>query len=642
MAIVGDVFGLNAVYDRQVENVENDNFDSWPEGSTYGYYVGGTSPTIATIARLDFFNETASNTRNNYPSPIRGAAATSNNFYAYIAGGLSAVYGCLVRRLDFSNETVSFPGNNLPSSRGYLAATSSDPYGYYAGGSTPSYLDTITRLDFANETVSNPGKNLPDAIDNLAATSSSSYGYYAGGFNFPPPTFFNTITRLDFTNETVSSPGNDLPTARTGSEGTSSNSYGYFGGGSNPNPTAINTITRLDFSNETVSDPGNNFLTARKNSAATSSNSYGYFGGGRTPSPYLSTITRLDFSNDTVSDPGNDLPFAKEHTTAVSGGVSLARGNGYGTYGYTIGGFGPPSLCNITRQDFSTNTFSDVGTLPTSHYGNDRSAYNNEYGYFGGGYSPSPPPAARRSTIYRFDFSNESILTLTNSLPQVADKISQTSTIHAGYFGGGYSYQFSPPIPVTWHSKICKLDFSSESVSTLPSSGRLSAQKGDATAVRTPEYAFFAGGYNLVGPAIYSSVDKLDFSTDVTSSYGNMTRVRYQGTSIENNTYGYFWGGYGPGAQPNFYYSDFEKLQFSNGTFTNFPNSINPLYVYNEHNSQTDSYYGYFVGGHTVPDPSPDGTHVRRLDFSSDTTSLISPPYTPRKVRKAASMSNKY
>ena len=121
-----------------------------------------------------------------------------------------------------------------------------------------------------------------------------------------------------------------------------------------------------------------------------------------------------------------------------------------------------------------------------------------------------------------------------------------------------------------------------------------------------------------------------------------MTRVRYQGTSIENNTYGYFWGGYGPGAQPPFYYSDFEKLQFSNGTFTNFPDSINPLYVYNEHNSQTDSYYGYFVGGHTVPDPSPDGTHVRRLDFSSDTTSLISPPYTPRKVRKAASMSNGY
>ena len=129
MAIVGDVFGLNAVYDRQVENVENNNFASWPEGATRGYYVGGTSPTIATIARLDFFNETASNPGNNYPFPVRGAAATSNNFYAYIAGGLSAAYVCLVRRLDFSNETISAPGNNLPSSRGYIAATSSDPYG---------------------------------------------------------------------------------------------------------------------------------------------------------------------------------------------------------------------------------------------------------------------------------------------------------------------------------------------------------------------------------------------------------------------------------------------------------------------------------------------------------------------------------
>jgi hypothetical protein len=124
MAIVGDVFGLNAVYDRQVENVENNNFASWPEGATRGYYVGGTSPTIATIARLDFFNETASNTGNNYPSPIRGAAATSNNFYAYIAGGLSAVYVCLVRRLDFSNETISAPGNDLPTTNSVAAAVS--------------------------------------------------------------------------------------------------------------------------------------------------------------------------------------------------------------------------------------------------------------------------------------------------------------------------------------------------------------------------------------------------------------------------------------------------------------------------------------------------------------------------------------
>ena len=30
MAIIGDVFGLTSIYDRQVENIANDNFESWP------------------------------------------------------------------------------------------------------------------------------------------------------------------------------------------------------------------------------------------------------------------------------------------------------------------------------------------------------------------------------------------------------------------------------------------------------------------------------------------------------------------------------------------------------------------------------------------------------------------------------------
>ena len=633
------VFSLQEVKKLQVQNINDENFASWSESATYGYYGGGyviPGNFYSLIDRLDFSSETVSLPGNNLTYVRLNGAAASSSFYGYFGGGtVSPFPSATVDRLDFSNETASTPGNNLSANKIQLAATSSDSYGYFGGGYSPGagILAVLDRLDFSNETVSTPGNNLPQARYSLAATSSDSYGYFGGGLSSP---IVATIDRIDFTNETTSVPGNNLTQSRSNLAATSSDSYGYFGGGVTPSYVA--TIDRVDFTNETTSAPGNNLTVARGTLAATSSNSYGYFGGGFAP-PYVDTIDRIDFVNETVSSLTDNLSVARDRFAAVSGGASILRGNGYGTYGYTIGGFGPPSLCNITRQDFSSNTFSDVGTLPVSVYGNDRSAYNNEYGYFGGGYSPSPPPAARRSTIYRFDFSNESVRTLTNSLPQVADKISHTSTIQAGYFGGGYGY---PPLPATWHSKICKLDFSSESVSTLPSSGRLSAQKGDATAVRTPNYAFFAGGYNLVGPATYSSVDKLDFSTDVTSSYGNMTRVRYQGTSIENNTYGYFWGGYGPGAQPLFYYSDFEKLQFSNGTFTNFPNSISPLYVYIEQNSQTDSYYGYFVGGSTVPDPTPDGTHVRRLDFSSDTTSLISPPYTPRKVRNAASMSNKY
>jgi len=652
------VFSLQEVKKLQVQNVDNNNFASWPEGATRGYYGGGYNPSgsQSNFLRIDFNTETVNFTPNILPEQVTfsGSVSNPNGTYGYLAG--SQVFSsCRIRRLDFSNETVSQPGYDLPQYKCSSTGLQSDSYGYFGGGydAPNTYFSTIVKLDFSNDTTSDMPATLSNKKSQAAGSSSSSYGYILAGGGpppTPPPTFtyYCNISRLDFSSETVNeSAVGDYPAGRTLMSGTQSSEAGYFTGGT-PAGAYNCVVTRLDFTNETLSDPGGTLTRGTAALATVQNNSSAYFGGGYSP-PVItlrSSIYKLDFASETVSNPVNyavpPTSNLRKNSAGISGGQSVARGNGYGTYGYTIGGSGPPALCNITRQDFSSNTFSDVGTLPVSVYGNDRSAYNNEYGYFGGGYSPSPPPAARRSTIYRFDFSNESTLTLTNSLPQIADRISHTSTREVGYFGGGYSYRFSPPVPATWHSKICKLDFSSESVSTLPASGRLSAQKGDATAVRTPDYAFFAGGYNLVGPATYLSVDKLDFSTDVTSSYGNMTRVRYQGTSIENNTYGYFWGGYGPGAQPLFYYSDFEKLQFSNGTFTNFPDSISPLYVYIEQNSQTDSYYGYFVGGSTVPDPTPDGTHVRRLDFSSDTTSLISPPYTPRKVRKAASMSNKY
>jgi len=34
------VFGLRKVYKKQVENVDNNNFASWPESATYGYIAG--------------------------------------------------------------------------------------------------------------------------------------------------------------------------------------------------------------------------------------------------------------------------------------------------------------------------------------------------------------------------------------------------------------------------------------------------------------------------------------------------------------------------------------------------------------------------------------------------------------------------
>ena len=632
------VFGLRKVYKKQVENVTNNNFASWPESEIYGYFGGGAPGPLSTVDRIDFSNETTSVPGNNLPQARWSLAAVSSSSYGYFGGGYAPPYVATIDRIDFSSETTSAPGNNLPQARIGLSAISNNFYGYFGGGETsPTTVVTVDRIDFSSETTaSTPSSNLSQARVYLAGTSSDLHGYFGAGattINYTPISAL--IDRIDFSTETRSLPGNNLPQARWGLAAVSSSSYGYFGGGTIPPQVA--TVDRIDFINETTSAPGNNLPQGRIRLSATSSGLYGYFAGGYTspPTTPVAIVDRIDFINETFSVPGNDLPQARNGLAAVSGGASVTRANGYGTYGYTIGGWGPPSICNITRQDFSSNTFSDVGTIPMSLYDADRSAYNDFYGYFGGGYGGSP--AAKRSRIYRFDFLNESLSTLSNTLPEIADKIAHTSTREVGYFGGGYTY---PPIPAVWHSKICKLDFSSESVSTLPASGRLSGQKGDATAVRTPQYAFFGGGYNQVGPAFYSKIDRLDFSTEVASAYTNMTRARVSHTSIESNTHGYYWGGSGTNAV-----NDADKLQFSNGTVTNLPGIVgsNSFYYYHQ-NSQTDSYYGYFLGGGRIPYPfagSFGETLVRRLDFSSDTVALL-PPNIPRKAGMSASMSNKY
>ena len=107
-----DVFGLDVVYDRQVDS-------NWPESSNYGYFAGGSTPP---------------------PS-----------------------YVCTIDRLDFSSETVSEPSSELTQARNGLEGVSNSNYGYFGGGSSPSYVCTIDRLDFSNETVSAPSSNLTNA-----------------------------------------------------------------------------------------------------------------------------------------------------------------------------------------------------------------------------------------------------------------------------------------------------------------------------------------------------------------------------------------------------------------------------------------------------------------------------------------------
>ena len=176
------IFSLNEVRTEQIKNIANDNFESWPESATYGYFGGGAAPgspgNRSTIDRIDFFNETLSLPGNNLPQARRQLAATSSSSYGYFGGGqgIPEFPGrvCTIERLDFSNETTSVPGNNLPQARRDLAAVSSNLYGYFGGGfaSGPGRVSTLYRVYFSYETLSLLANTFPPARRHLAAVQT--------------------------------------------------------------------------------------------------------------------------------------------------------------------------------------------------------------------------------------------------------------------------------------------------------------------------------------------------------------------------------------------------------------------------------------------------------------------------------------
>ena len=626
------IFSLNEVRTEQIKNIANDNFESWPESATYGYFGGADTPSIASIDRIDFSNETTSAPGNNLTESRDELAAVSSSSYGYFGGGQNSAIGeTIIDRIDFSNETTSAPGYNLTQARGGLAAVSSSSYGYFGGG-TPS-VDTIDRIDFSNETTSPVTATLPEGRYRLAALSSSSYGYFGGGI----PTTTGLISRIDFSNETTSAPGNNLTQARGGLAAVSSSSYGYFGGGYAP--PFSNTIDRIDFSNETTSPVTATLPQAREFLAATSSSSYGYFGGGYVGPPIddeVATIDRIDFSNETTSAPGNNLPQARYALAAVSGGASQ-RIKGSRTYGYFGGGAQPNSPGvqpgKVEKLDFST----EICSLPSNQLSTERrnlaALSSSSYGYFGGGYAPRPdlsPPYNILDTIDRLDFSNETLSLPGNDLSQARSGLAAVSSSSYGYFAGGGG--FSPPTGL-----IDRIDFSNETTSAP--GNNLPLNTYNTSAVSSGSYGYFGGGVSFPPPpptrTISATVDRLDFSSETFSAPGNnLSQARELLSAVSSSSYGYFGGGIDYNPNPYTYFDRIDRIDFSNET-TSAPGNDLPEGI-SDSAAVSSSSYGYFAGGSVGPPIDDEVATIDRIDFSSETFSAPGNNLSQERFRFAA------
>ena len=85
------IFSLNEVRTEQVKNIANDNFESWPESATYGYFGGGDDGTdLSTINRLDYQVEVVSDPGSSKISvSARNGGSVQTSLYGFYVGGRS-------------------------------------------------------------------------------------------------------------------------------------------------------------------------------------------------------------------------------------------------------------------------------------------------------------------------------------------------------------------------------------------------------------------------------------------------------------------------------------------------------------------------------------------------------------------------
>ena len=134
-----------------------------------------------------------------------------------------------------------------------------------------------------------------------------------------------------------------------------------------------------------------------------------------------------------------------------------------------------------------------------------------DYGYFGGGLSPSP---AIYSTVDRIDYTNDTATAAPKGPLSVARSgPGATGNSSFGYFGGGN------PGPV---STVDRIDYSNDTATASPK-GPLSLARNSLAATGNSSYGWFGGG----GP--FSTVDRIDYSNDTATAApkGPLSVARY-------------------------------------------------------------------------------------------------------------------
>jgi len=639
------IFSLQDVTALQIQNINDGNFRNWPEDNLRSYSALGGKPPgnspvqVSTIATFDYSTETEIDTSITYPgTTYHSMISNTTDNYGYFSGGINPTATInITRRLEYSNETISLPGNDMPSNLyGAGSGINSKSYGYVMGGNTgatpPAHVDSIIKLDFATEQWSSSSTTTPIAMQDTGTVQSNEHAYLIGGESSSG--FTSARSKFNLSTEEISTLPDPSPNTASHSDGTSSASSGYISGGRTGPDARLNTIEKIDFFNETSNDI--NYNMSENLDAMHSFGNFhsGYFANGQSPlevgwldpeNPRHKKIYKIDFISDTGSSiPGefSGSPDGYSHGASVSGYKSILRPSGFKTLAYICGGIVGNSVTNVvTRFNFSDDTASASTNLPNA-IAESHVTSSFDHGYIMGGRNPASP-LSRNTTVKKINFSTDVTSDTSNSLPFGRNKGGTASNTENAYLSGG-SYN----APFT-RSAVSRLNFSTETITDTNMKVYDVDYIGTA-GVTDGTYGYFVGGLdpdNAKPPnwdATFSTVSKLDFSSETISNPGNpFTRWVSQSTVTQNNLYGFYMANKaGPvvsNTPPNPEWNpDTYRLDFATSVASSTgENTFAPGMVSNPGAGASGEYYGYVLGG---GDPNPEYCNTGyKFDYTTST-----------------------
>ncbi len=640
----------------------NAKMGSTGNGNTFLYVIGGSDGSGSEAKKLTYASDSVSNIPN-MPTPgslnrAQKAGCASSTEAAYIVGG-SNPYNNRIDKITFSNDTCSYASMNstvpTPAGRMQVAGTGLPSAGYFAGGTETSIVEKITYS--TNSIARIPALDLTSGVSGAAGFGAKGdnhespvatrwkdgfkeddlkVGYYQGGGN---PSSNSATQKVSFvTDEASLVPGGSLPQNGSMFAGVNSNSVKAILSGGEPGGEAF---MKFVYNTETSSNLAGAMPSRRtlNNDMGYGTESLGYVTGGMSepsnPGFYYSSTQKIEYATDTTSD----VPGANANQDLRE---RSAYGNVDHTLGYIVGGItkSPHSAeSRIQKMTYSTETISNTPTTLATGYFQIGTASGPDAGFL---YSKQQYPG------YGANGAVDKIVYATDTRTHVASPPDSygaggTGNSTNGYYGGGAPNRYT---------RILKLNFSTSSTSTLPSSfslpsgvyrsaassavARKKSPKGAPVPTPTPgydpgNYELAAGvpnhGYYMGGNPASSLGNtnsmKMSFATD-TLSTGVVLSEKYSaggsggGKMASSPSHAYAVYGRnpnGPGGETGSTWV--RKVQYSTDSSVNCPYATNePSYAGFVAGTTTKLYYAGGIDNSNVSLGTR--TNIRKLTYSND------------------------